>query len=52
MDPKSAAVVQEVIAKLQGLFGGSSSSGPKEAVIPEFDTNFAKCAEKAKTLSP
>ncbi len=53
MDPKSSAVVQEVIARLQGLLGGAGgSSGPKEAAIPEFDSNFAKCADKAKTLSP
>lgn len=54
MDPKSAAVVSEVIAKLQDLLGGrtGASSGPKEASIPDFDINFAKCVEKSKTLSP
>jgi hypothetical protein len=54
MDPKSATVINEVIAKLQDLLGGktAASSGPKEASIPEFDSNFAKCVEKSKTLSP
>jgi hypothetical protein len=54
MDPNSSAVVAEVIAKLQGLLGqgGSAPSGPKEALIPPFDTAFALCQQKAKTLSP
>jgi hypothetical protein len=54
MDPKSAAVLNEVIGKLQDLLGGrtGASSGPKEASIPDFDNNFAKCVEKSKSLSP
>jgi len=54
MDTKSSAVISEVIAKLQGLLGSapSSSSDPKEATIPDFDTNLAKCLEKAKATSP
>lgn len=57
MDTHSSAVISEVIAKLQGLLGSSpssssSSSGPKEAVIPEFDANLAKCLDKAKATSP
>ena len=54
MDTKSSAVITEVIAKLQGLLGSgsSNSSDPKEASIPEFDTNLAKCLEKAKAVSP
>lgn len=54
MDTNSSAVIAEVIAKLQGLLGStpSNSSGPKEASIPEFDTNLAKCLEKAKATSP
>lgn len=54
MDPKSAAVINEVIGKLQDLLGGRTggSSGPKEASIPDFDNNFAKCVEKSKQLSP
>lgn len=52
MDPKSSAVINEVIAKLQDLLGGrSAASGPREANIPEFDNNFAKCVEKSKELS-
>ena len=51
MDPKSTAVLNEVIAKLQDLLGGrTASSGPKEATIPEFDTHFAKFVERSKTL--
>jgi hypothetical protein len=54
MDTKSSAVIAEVIAKLQGLLGSgsSTSSDPKEASIPEFDTNLAKCLDKAKAISP
>lgn len=54
MDTKASAVITEVIAKLQGLLGSapSSSSDPKEASIPEFDTNLAKCLDKAKAISP
>jgi len=48
---KSTAVINEVIAKLQDLLGGrTSSSGPKEARIPDFDANFAKVVERSKTL--
>jgi hypothetical protein len=52
MDPKSSAVLNEVIAKLQDLLGGrtGASSGPKEASIPDFDNNFAKVVERSKTL--
>jgi hypothetical protein len=53
MDPKSSAVINEVIAKLQDLLGGrtGASSAPKSANIPDFDNNFAKCVEKSKSLS-
>lgn len=53
MDPRSSAVINEVIGKLQELLGGrtGASSGPREASIPDFDNNFAKCVDKSKTLS-
>jgi hypothetical protein len=54
MDTNSSAVISEVISKLQGLLGPapSKSSEPKEANMPEFDANLAKCLDKAKTISP
>lgn len=54
MDPKSTAIIQEVIAKLQELLGEGSKgpSDPSIANIPDFDAKFAQCVEKSKTLSP
>ena len=53
MDQNSKAVISDVISQLQGLLGGkASSSEPKQASIPEFDSNLTKCLEKAKSICP
>lgn len=55
MDQNSASVITDVISKLQALLGnspGGSTSEPKSASIPEFDSNLAKCLERAKAVAP
>jgi hypothetical protein len=55
MDQHSASVITDVISKLQTLLGNypaASSSEPKAASIPEFDSNLAKCLERAKAVAP
>ena len=58
-----AAVINECINKLQGLLGNNgnssqtasnahkgSSSQPSALSIPAFDSNFAKCLDKANAV--
>jgi hypothetical protein len=58
MDLHSDAVIEECINKLQGLLGGAKTTGqssgahPKAVSIPQFDHEFAKCLDKAKSIGP
>ena len=56
MNNNSEAVIEECINKLQGILGGSASqptsSKPSSVVISQFDSNFAKCLEKAQSICP
>ena len=50
MDPAHRAKIEQSIALLQSLLGGSDSSGPVHILIPGFDEEVAAFIDLGKKL--